>query len=199
MATCTFRGCVNEAHALGYCQAHYKQSKRGNGLKPLQQQFHGLSEIDRFKARLAVQPNGCWKWMGSILKKTDRPQREWYGQWRNTAGKHEVTHRAAWRLLVGPIPTRACVLHRCDNAQCCNPDHLFLGTQADNVKDMWDKGRAKPGTSLGEAHGMSKLNGESVRDILSSPLRGVDLAKKYGVSKTTITDIRKRRIWAHIK
>lgn len=79
----------------------------------------------------------CWLWIGS----TDPGG---YGRAKlSINGKREVesSHRLAWRHHHGDIPVGGCVLHRCDNRRCCNPGHLFLGTQADNVNDMIAKGR----------------------------------------------------------
>lgn len=193
MAKCGFESCSKEARVKGLCQAHYKQRKDGKPLKPLQVQYHGYSEKQRFLLR--VKPAGrneCWEWTGSRIKKG------WHGQWRNTQGRVELTHRAAWRLFVDVVPDGLCVLHKCDNPICVNPGHLFLGSHSDNFKDMWAKGRSRPGISRGEKHGMSKLAADAVTDIRSSTMSGVELAKKYGVAPTTIYDVRNRKIWNHL-
>lgn len=162
-------------------------------IKELKQlQFHGLSEYDRlFKWTEVAGPNECWNWKGSRKK-------GWHGQWRNGLGQIELAHRAAWRIMKGEIPPGMFVLHRCDNPACMNPSHLFLGTQADNLKDMWAKGRARPGVSKGEKHGNAKLTAELVRDIRSSQESGVELARRLNLTTTTICDVRKRRTWKHI-
>lgn len=194
MDNCSFDGCEKPVRYQGLCNAHFCQKKAGKTLRPLQVQYHGFTEKRRFLMRVAVaNENGCKEWEGSRNKKG------WHGQWRNAAGKIELTHRAAWRLFVGEIPDGLCVLHKCDNPICVNPNHLFLGTQADNSNDMWVKGRGKPGKSVGEKHGMSKLNEAIVREIRTSTERGVVLAKKFGVTPTTICDVKKRRIWDHVE
>lgn len=158
-----------------------------------QVQYHGLSEYDRFFMRVDVSGvNDCWNWTGSRHKK------RWHGQWRSGDGRIELAHRGAWRLMKGEVPKGAFVLHRCDNPVCVNPSHLFLGTQSDNAKDMWTKGRAKPKSSLGENHGMSKLTADLVRDIRRSNESGIELAKRLKLTATTICDVRKRRTWKHI-
>ena len=157
-----------------------------------QVQYHGLSEYERFFKWTDVKgPNECWPWKGSI-------KNGWHGQWRARDGSIELTHRAAWRLMKGPIPCGMFVLHKCDNPPCVNPTHLFLGTQSDNLKDMWAKGRGRPGVSRGENHGNAKLTADLVRDIRTSKESGVEMARRLGLSKTTIFDIRKRRSWKHI-
>jgi hypothetical protein len=199
MNKCSFSGCTKESFSKGLCGSHYQQQRQGKELKPLQQQFHGLSEKERFMKWVAIQPNGCWKWMGSVMKHKDRHDSEWHGQWRNANGEHELTHRAAWRILVGDIPRKAMVLHRCDVPRCVNPDHLYLGNQSDNVKDMWDRGRARQGVSRGEDHGNAKVTEEIVREIRSSKESGVVMAKRFGISTATLYDIRNNHIWRHVK
>lgn len=160
----------------------------------MQIQYHGLTEEQRFFKRVNVgAPDECWEWTGS------RNQKQWHGQWRNKSGQIELTHRAAWRMFKCEIPPGMFVLHKCDNPICVNPSHLWLGTQSENCKDMWSKGRARPKSSIGEKHGMSKVNESIVREIRSSSLSGVELARQFGITTTTVCDIRKRRSWKHIK
>lgn len=190
---CSFDGCGRPARSLGLCAGHYNQKQLGKPLKPLQVQHHGLSEYDRFSLSYrAAGPNDCWEWLKS------RHNAGWHGQWRASDGRIELAHRAAWRLMRGEIPLGLCVLHKCDNPGCVNPAHLFLGTQSDNASDMWSKGRARPVTNKGEKHGNAKLTADLVRDIRSSKESGVELARRLGLTTTTICDIRKRRTWKHI-
>ena len=190
---CTFDGCGKTAAALGLCPGHRRQQKAGEEIRPLQLQFHGLTEYARFFKRIVIgKLDDCWPWTGSVMKIG------WHGQWRNGEGGIEPTHRAAWRIMKGDIPAGSCVLHRCDNPICCNPSHLFLGSHSDNFKDMWSKGRARPGKLKGEAHGMSKLTADLVRDIRTSKEAGNVIAVRLSLSPTTVCDVRKRRTWKHI-
>lgn len=75
----------------------------------------------------------CVEWQGGRDK-------DGYGQ-TVVGGRKQRAHRVAWERIHGPIPAGMKVLHKCDNPPCVNPGHLFLGTQADNVRDCWDKGR----------------------------------------------------------
>lgn len=77
----------------------------------------------------------CWKWLGA---------KGWagYGQLGNQRKHgHSTASRVSWEIHNGPIPKGMCVLHKCDNRECCNPLHLWLGTQQENIQDMIDKGR----------------------------------------------------------
>jgi hypothetical protein len=90
--------------------------------------------LARLKSRLKVMPNGCWE------IQTFRHV-EGYGamSYRGTLYR---SHKLMYMLAVGPVPAGMCVMHKCDNAPCCNPDHLKLGTRAENNKDMHAKGRS---------------------------------------------------------
>lgn len=105
-----------------------------------------------------------------------------------------IASRISWEIHFGPIPDNLCVLHKCDVPICVNPDHLFLGTKADNSADMINKGRQKKGVLLPQ----SKLTDEIVREIRSSKETQQALAKKYGVSQTTISMAKRRIRWTHI-
>lgn len=188
---CSFGGCKKPAFSKGLCAAHYQQQRKGKVLKPLQTQYHGLTEQERFEAHVKRKQRGCWPWTGSV-------DRHGYGRFRNASGYPELVHRAAWRFYRGADPGDQFVLHTCDNAACVNPNHLYLGTQQDNVDDMWARGGARPGVSRGERHGMAKLNESAVREIRASKETDRALAEKYDVSRTQIYDIRKRRSWKHI-
>lgn len=86
------------------------------------------------------------------------------------------------------------VMHTCDNPPCINPEHLRLGTQQDNSKDMVNKGRQARGITNGRA----KLTEQQVLEIRASTKSGPKLAIDYGVHNTVIYDIKKRKIWKHL-
>ena len=95
-----------------------------------------VDPLVRFNAKFKVGLTGCWVWVG-------RPNTSGYGTF-SLNKKRERAHRVSWMLNRGPIPEGLQVLHKCDNPPCVNPDHLFLGTNADNVKDRVSKGRTAP-------------------------------------------------------
>lgn len=117
--------------------------------------------------------NSCWNWIGSFLKKTG------HGQFQTENGM-DYAHRFSWKLHFGEIPKGMFVLHKCDNGKCVNPNHLFLGTQKDNMVDMTQKGRN---------FGM-KLNKKEVEKIRKEykfrKTTAKILAVTYGVCPATI-------------
>lgn len=126
--------------------------------------------------------NTCWIWIGAL--------RSEYGQFRiNNRGIS--AHRFSWELHFGEIPKGMFVLHECDNPCCVNPNHLFLGTNRDNVDDRCDKQRG----SRGEKHGRSFLIEKHVIEIYQSKERNYLLAKDYEVDRRTISDIKSGRRW----
>ena len=133
----------------------------------------------------------CWEWNSTRHKKG-------YGVflWNR---KRARASRVAWQMTHGPIPSGMGVLHTCDNPPCCNPAHLFLGTQAANVQDMTKKGRRVD--HLGEAHGRAILTERKVRDIRAALNAGqstTNIAKAFGVSLSTISGIKTRATWKHL-
>lgn len=143
---------------------------RGNGSS-------GRSAAWRFFSKVAYGAGDCWYWVGARHK---------LGYGLAATGK---AHRVSWELHCGSIPEGMNVLHRCDVRCCVNPDHLFLGTQADNVHDMCDKGRRRSGDIRGEKNPQSKLTVEKVaamremRRTTGASYRAIGLA----FSVTTMT------------
>jgi len=149
--------------------------------------------IDEFIQNTEKRQSGCLEWVRGI-------EGRGYGMaWHE--GKQIKAHRLSWILFLGELPkwsgykSAACVLHSCDNPKCVNPDHLFLGTQSENVADRKAKGRTA--RQCGEKHGMSVLNDLAVNEIRNSNLRGVELAGIYKVSQATISLIKSGKRWAH--
>jgi hypothetical protein len=156
--------------------------------KKLTKQEKLVSALYRFWSRVQEGP-GCWEWMGS-----KKPAG--YGQ-LNLAGKMVNTHKFSWEIHNGPVEAGLVVRHKCDNPGCVNPDHLELGTPADNVGDAVVRGRMQHG----DGHYMRKLEGKDIPEIRAAHAAGrgfVDLARDYGVSDSTIADAVYRRTWKHI-
>ncbi len=154
------------------------------------------TEAERFDAKVAA-PNdaGCWLWTGCRNVKG-------YGSF-NIANMPQVAHRVRWAREHGPIPAGLMVLHRCDVRSCVNPGHLFLGTAADNTRDMIRKGRA-PGVAAtrhcGEQHAMAKLTMAQVREIRELRNFGADMgavAERFGVTRAHANRIARGIGWRH--
>lgn len=140
----------------------------------------------------------CWLWTGGRIGHCGD---QYYGGFApNGSGSTRGAHRYSWELHYGAIPVGLCVLHRCDQPRCVNPEHLFLGTKRDNNRDMAAKGRNARGVQAGRA----KLNDDAIREIrrlhaLGQPAKGKrGLARQFGVSSTLIQHIVHRRNWTHV-
>lgn len=152
--------------------------------------------MDHFWAKVDIRgPDECWEWLGACFPSG-------YGM-LTVKGKKWYAHRRAWFLKNGPIPEGISILHRCDNRPCCNDLHLFSGTQAENISDMWSKGRGYrggPGASAqrGEQSPHAKLTQLQVDEIRlrrASGETGRALAKEFGVNPATICNLWKRKSW----
>src|SRR6185437_10128924 len=119
-----------------------------------------LTPLQRFWPKVAVDPHGCWQWTG-------KKDTHGYGVLLRSPllPKQTLAHRFSWEIHNGPIPDRLCVCHRCDNPLCVRPDHLFLGSIADNNKDMWMKKRGRHRVFTGSGHPRAKLTEHDVREI----------------------------------
>jgi len=149
-------------------------------------------KIERLKKsfeRKVIMKEGCWGWFG----------------YRTNTGyvliryeKDKIpAHRASWIIHKGIIPEGMMVLHKCDNRECTNPKHLFLGTHKDNMKDREIKGRGQKGIT----HHKCKLTEQQVLEIKNLIRKGLsdsDLSKRFSVNTGTIWFIRNGVTWNHI-
>jgi hypothetical protein len=148
---------------------------------------------DRFwpKVDRGAGPDACWPWTASTT--------HGYGQIGVPGTRPHKAHRVAWELTNGPIPDGLLVCHRCDNPPCCNPAHLFLGTNADNMRDMVAKGRAGSRTAAGDLNPKARLTPEQVQEIRAAIASGEkfsELARRMGVSWTAVGNIAKGKTWS---
>ena len=141
-------------------------------------------------ANILVTPSGCWE---HTKCRNDNN----YGVTR-LAGKNMLSHRASYKYHYKNIPEGRHILHKCDNPPCCNPEHLFPGTDKDNMEDKVQKGRQSRKGHLGIDHGMAILAEAEVISIFTSTKSDQSLSLKYKVSKSTISMIRTRNTWTHI-
>lgn len=160
------------------------------------------SKVDR-----SAGLHGCWWWTAAALKPHG------YGQFA-FGGRSQMAHRVAWMLSYGPIPDGMQVCHHCDHPRCVRPDHLFLGTNADNIADRMAKGRdssprgiwnrsvTDPTTRVfGERNGEARLTEAMIHEIRAAVAAGESqrgVARRLGLHRTTVWRMMNGRSWAHV-
>jgi hypothetical protein len=131
----------------------------------------------------------CWPASGGGYNK-----KGWHVAFK-AGGARLLAHRAMWAHVNGPVPDGQFVLHKCDNPKCCNPSHLFLGTQSDNAKDMWSKKRGNPGSTIGRKLGPApsrKLSREQANQVVAmykSGLTQKQIGATFSVTDVTISNV----------
>jgi hypothetical protein len=182
--------------------SHQAPVAGGNQVMAIQQ-----STADRFWSRVERRSlDECWPWKGS----KSRGNRGRFC----LDGRRTAAPRVAWELTRGPIPKGLCACHSCDNPNCVNPDHLWLGTYADNSRDAITKGRSGvwkmrarmrlkrlDECARGEGHGCAKLKTSDVIEIRRRHTGGEatrSLCIRFGVSSSTVLSIVNRETWSHV-
>lgn len=149
-----------------------------------------INPVTAFWAKVDVKgPDECWLWIGKR-----RPLG--YGVVKR-CGIDLCAHRYAVEITTNTkLEPRQVVMHACDNPPCCNPRHLKVGTQRENMADMTEKGRRR--SAQGISNSSRKLIEADVYAIRASLQTSADLAKRYGVSLPAIISIWRRRTWSHL-
>ena len=147
--------------------------------------------IKKYYMKNVIIKDGCWDWNKKCL-------RDKYPKMHFCRNEPKVMiHRYSWTLHKGEIPEGKLVLHKCDNSRCSNPDHLFLGTNNDNINDMLEKRR----NPVGITHGCAKLTDDDIFKIRAFLAQGISLnklAQEFNVAKKTILNIKQKKTWKHI-
>ncbi len=150
---------------------------------------HDIDLVKLFFSSVNIKEGDHWIWSGAKDK-------DGYGN-LYYHGSHMLAHRLSYILHYNIDPNELYVLHKCNNPRCVNPNHLFLGTQKDNMKHMFESGRSKP--NKGENNGRSVVTWPVVRQIREEYIKYripyVELAKKYGISKSEISYIVRNEHW----
>jgi hypothetical protein len=152
-----------------------------NDITPLQR-FCGYVEINN--------SSGCWEWNGMHYTSG-------YGCMK-IHRKRMSAHRISWMLFIGDIPKGLLVCHKCDNCNCVNPNHLFLGTQKDNMRDMVAKGRNADNRGQNNRNAkLTKDQVEQIKELRKTGLLQRELANIYSVTQTQISTILLGKQWSY--
>lgn len=147
--------------------------------------------MDRFWSKVAIKgTDECWPWLASCVENG-------YGHFQ-LRRRMILAHRMAYMLVHGDIPHGKHILHSCDNRLCCNPAHLHVGTNHENVKDKMQKGRHPRGSQTVRA----KINEHDVEWLKRATCDGMpikDAAARLGIAPSTASNILAGRRWAHVK
>lgn len=195
---CSQFQCEKINYGLGYCLNHYRKFKK-YGDPTFRKNNHGLysNYLEAFESQIIKDDiSGCWLWRGANSQN--------YGVISINSKKIRA-NRFSYEHYYGTFDNKLIVCHHCDNPACVNPIHLFLGSQSDNMKDCFKKGRHPVFLSMnrpcGEDSGPSKLKEKEVIDILNKIKNGFSdafIGKQYNVHRGTILAIRKRKTWRHV-
>lgn len=180
---CAFAECNRPTLAKGWCSSHYQQVVV-KGKEPSQIKTYLRDSVDKRFWRRVEKGIDHWIWVGGVNDKG-------YGLLSVGKNKLKYAHRFSWELANEPIPEGKSVCHTCDIPRCVNPDHLFLGSHQENMKDMAVKGRV----------GTRKLSVDLVKKIAELRKSGVtrkDIQKITGVKLSTLKDILSGKNWSHV-
>lgn len=194
--TCSIEDCPRAAHCRGWCKRHYEIWRRHGDVNRATRAFHGRgrngeSIAERLQRKSVRVESGCREWTG----------------WRDDGGYGRISvgrtmrpaHVVAWEVANGrKVPAGKVVRHFCDNPPCIEPSHLLIGSQAQNVADMFDRGRCD---RSGEKNNSAKLTAAAVQAIRAKHAVGQpvsSLSREYGISESQVKNIITRKQWKEV-
>jgi predicted XRE-type DNA-binding protein len=186
---CAFNGCERDAVSKSYCDKHYRRLlKRGNVNDHGSRKVDDGNAIERFHQKYKIDASGCWLWIGGTRPNSKGVQypRHWSDDQKSIGA-----HRFSFELVHGAIPKSMYVCHKCDTPLCVNPDHLFIGTHHDNMRDMVQKKRSFTGRGENKK-GRAKLTDQQANQIRKMEISQSKIAAMFGVSQTTIGRIKRQ-------
>lgn len=193
---CCIVDCGRPVLARGMCNKHYVRNRKfGSPVAqmPRSAAMQGLSAPDRFAMQMkAGDADECWPWIAG-------KDRDGYGVFRGVYDgvMYGRATRYSWALHNRKqVPANMLVCHSCDNPSCVNPNHLFLGTDLDNMLDKIAKDRHN--IPKGELNVRAVLTEKQAIAILADPRPYLQIAADYGVSDGTINDIKNKYSWKHL-
>lgn len=193
---CSLFDCDRKHSTRGFCKMHYQRWRKGLDLTtPPKHQYRDVND-PAFKAffwtllDIKANPDECWEW-------TRGKNQDGYGRIM-LSGVFHFAHRLAWKYTHGK-DTDLHILHHCDNRICSNPNHLYAGTNADNIRDRVERGRSNP--PLGENHKKSIAKLDQIKEVkclYRDGMTQVAIAKQVGLSKGIVNYAVTGRTWRHV-
>jgi hypothetical protein len=175
--------CDSKILARKLCANHYMQERRAGRLFPKLKE----TPTEYILNRILISESGCWEWQ--------RSKTNGYGRLiRNN--KSWPAHAYSYSNFIEPIPSKKQINHKCHNRGCVNPEHLYAGTQKENVRDMNEAGRRNQ--VRGSKDGNSKITEDIAKQIFSHDGIARIIANKFNISISLVYAIKKKKIWLHI-
>lgn len=185
---CAFDGCERNAVSKGYCDKHYRRLLRHGDVNDFgSRKVEEGNAAERFHKKYEINESGCWIWTAGT--RTNGKGVPYPRHWTDD-GKSIGAHRFSFELVHGAIQKSMYVCHKCDIPLCVNPDHLFVGTHHDNMKDMVTKKRSFTGRGE-DKKGRAKLTNKQADQIRKMDASHSKIAAMFGVSQTTISRIKR--------